>query len=398
MRMGIMVTRERSTVAFTRDDLERLYELETNPILSVYLHTDPSEDPKASHRIWLKDALKEQEAQLSGNDQKAFREAAERVNAHVADQRPQGKSWAAFVGPDVFVEHHLQVPVENEVQWGRPELTQLEWTLEEYGPYGVVLADSETLRFFVAVMNEITELEDRKLDLDTSEWGQKDMMPPSQRQGSPTRGSVRGGNQREEYEQRVDEHTERFWKDAVPILQEMKSAYDAEGLVIGGPKDARERFLATIGSEADRVIGQINVRVGAPASDVLSESVPIIQQHERASEREIVDQLLERASAGAKASVGLEPTLEMIQAGRAAQVIVNRRLDESLQECADCQYVTTPDHDACPNCSGTSLKPGTLRGLLPVLLRRYGSDLEIVQAEAADKLAEHGGIGTLLRF
>ena len=385
-------------MAFTRDDLERLYDLETNPILSVYLHTDPSEDPKASHRIWLKDALKEQEAQLGDADRKAFREAAERVQTHVAEQRPQGKSWAAFVGPEVFIEHHLQVPVENEVQWGRPELTQLEWMLEEYGPYGVVLVDSESMRFFVAVMNEITELEDRTLEIDTSEWSHKDMMPPSQRQGSPTRGSVRGGNQREEYEQRVAEHTEHFWKDAVPILQAMETQHDADGLVIGGPKDVRERFLATIGAEADRVIGEVNVRIGASASDVLSESVPVIQQHERASEREVVDQLLERASTGAKASVGLAPTLKMIQEGRADKVIVNRRLDEPLRECADCQYVTTPDHDACPNCKGASLKSGTLRGLLPVLLRRYGSDLEIVQADAADKLAKHGGIGTLLRF
>jgi len=385
-------------VAFTRDDLERLYELDANPILSVYLHTDPSEDPKASHRIWLKDALKHQEAQLSGDDQKAFREAAERVNAHIADQRPQGKSWAAFVGSEVFMEHHLQVPMENEVQWGRPELTQLEWMLEEYGPYGIVLVDSETLRFFVAVMNEITELEDRKLEIDTSEWSHKDMMPPSQRQGSPTRGSVRGGNLREEYQQRVAEHTEHFWKDATSILQQMKTRHDADGLVIGGPKDVRERFMSALGAEADRVIGEINIRVGAPAPDVLKASVPVIQEHERETEKDRVNQLLERASTSAKASVGLEPTLKMIQEGRADQVIVNRRLDEPLQECADCQYVTTMDHETCPNCSGPSLKSGTLRGLLPVLLRRYGTDLEIVQAEAADQLADHDGIGTLLRF
>lgn len=385
-------------MAFTRDDLERLYELDANPLLSVYLHTDPAEDPKASYRIWLKDALKERETQLSGDDRKAFREAAERVNAHVADQRPQAKSWAAFVGPDVFVEHDLQVPVENEVQWGRPELTQLEWMLEEYSPYGIVLVDSKTTRFLVAVMNEITELEDRKLELDTSEWGEKGMMPPSQRQGSPTVGSVRGGNLREEYQQRVDEHTERFWKDAIPILQEMRSHYDAGSLVIGGPKDPRERFLSAIGAEADRVIGEVNVRVGAPAPDVLAESVPVIREHERQREISLVDELLGRASTSAKASVGLASTLKMIQEGRADRVIVNRRLDESLQECADCEYVTTAEREACPNCNGTSLKSGKLRGLMPVLLRRYGTELEIVQAEAADKLADHGGIGTLLRF
>ncbi|MFB6285193.1 MAG: VLRF1 family aeRF1-type release factor [Candidatus Bipolaricaulia bacterium] len=385
-------------MAFTRDDLEQLYELDSGPLLSVYLHTDPAEDPKGSHRIWLKDALRDHEAKLEGDDRKAFREAAERINAHVTDHRPQGKSWVAFVGPGVFVEHHLQVPVENEIQWGRPQLAQLEWMIEEYGPYGVVLVDSQTMRFFVAVMNEITELTHHKLALDTSEWGEKAMMPPSQRQGSPTVGSVRGGNQREAYEQRVAEHTDRFWKDAVPVLHEMRAQHEAEGLLIGGPKDARERFMANIGDAADRVIGEVNVRVGAPAPDVLSESVPVIRAHERARETELVDELLGRASTSAKASVGLASTLKMIQEGRAAQVIVNRRLDEPLQECGDCQYVTTADAEACPNCNGTSLKRGTLRGLLPVLLRRYGSGLEIVQAEAADKLAEHDGIGTLLRF
>lgn len=386
-------------MAFTRADLDELYELDTDRLLSVYLHTDPSEDPKGSHRIWLKDALKAQETQLNdSDDRKAFRAAAERVNAYVTEHRPQGKSWAAFVGPNVFIEHHLQVPVENEVQWGRPQLAQLEWLLEEYGPYGVVLVDSESTRFLVAVMNEITEIEDLELEIDKSEWAQKDMMPPSQRHGSPTRGSVGGGSLREEYQQRVDEHTERFWKDAIPVLQAMKAEHDAEGLVIGGPKDARERFLSVVGNEAERVIGQVNVRVGAPASDVLAESVPVIQRHERETERALVDQLLERASTSTKASVGLEATLKTIQEGRVAQVVVNRQLDASLQECTDCEYVMTTDHDACPNCHSTSLASGTLRGLLPVLLKRYGTDLEIVRGEAADALAPHGGIGAFWRF
>jgi hypothetical protein len=96
--------------------------------------------------------------------------------------------------------------------------------------------------------------------------------------------------------------------------------------------------------------------------------------------------------------VGLPATLKALQEGRVERVVAMRNLQASLNECTACGYVFEEEGQACPNCSSTQLRRSSLRGLLPVLLRRYGAKLEIVRGSAADQLAPHGGIGALWRY
>jgi len=383
---------------FSRQDLEKLLALKANPVLSVYLNTDPAQDIKGSYRIWLKDALKALEGEVEGPDQKHFREITDRVIAHMREFRAQGKSWVAFVGNGFSEEYDLRVPVENEVQWGRPELTQLQWLLEEYRPYGVVLADSEKLRFFVVALNEIHEVDERALQLDTSEWRRKELSPPSQPRGTPVRGSVRGGNERDAFAERVKVQTERFWKEAPSVLRRLRELHQAEEIVLGGPKAVRERFVQTLGSEAHRIIGQMSLPLEAAPAQVLSESLPLIQAHERDREKHLVEELLRRASTSDRAGVGLLATLRTLQEGRVEQVIVNRRLDATLSECVACGYVFGEEEKSCSHCSSTQAKRASLRALLPILVRRHGARLEIVRGAAAESLAPHGGIGAFWRY
>lgn len=372
--------------------------MNVNPVLSVYLNTDPAQDPKGSYRIWLKDALKALGEQVEGQDGKRFREISDRLNAQMREFRRQGKSWVAFLGNGVFEEYDLRVPVENEVQWGRPELIQLEWLLEEYRPYSVVLADSEKLRFFVVAMNGIHEVDDRWLELDTSEWRRKELAPPSQPRLSGARGSPRGGNERDSFAERVKVQTEKFWKESSGILRRLKDLHHAEELVLGGPKAVRERFIQTLGAEAKRVIGEISLSMDAAPQEVLKESLELIQDHEREREKRMVEELLRRASTSDRAGVGLLATLKALQESRVERVVVNRRLDTTLNECVACGYVFAKEEGKCPNCSSSQGKRASLRGLLPVLLRRHGAKLEIVRGPAADALAPHGGIGAFWRY
>ncbi len=382
----------------TRRDLERLLALEENPVLSVYLHTDPAEDPKASHRIWLKDALKGLAERVPGDERKRFHERVERALAHVRDHRPQGKSWVAFLGANTEEAFDLRVPVENEVHWGHPELTQLLWLLEEYPPYAVIWADSEHLRFFVVAMHEIRELDERALELDTHDWRRKDLTPPGQPHGSAVRGAVRGGNQRDAFEGRVQAHVERFWRQAQEVLRRLREEQGVEGFLLAGPKAVRDRFLQTLGPEARRLIGQISLPREAGLNDVLEASTQAIQAHERAQEEKLVDALLLRASTSEKAGVGLPATLQALQEGRVEKVIVNRRLEEPLKECADCGHVYLPDGEGCPRCASPEHRETSLRAMLPILAHRHGAEVEVIRAPAAERLAPHGGIGALWRY
>ncbi len=383
---------------FSRRDLEELFGLEENPVLSVYLHTDPAQDPKGSYRIWLKDALKALEGKVDAREQKRFREASERLSVQVRELRPQGKSWVAFVGNGVQRSYDLRVPVENEVHWGRPQLTQIEWLLEEYRPYGVVLADSEQLRFFIVAMNEIHEVDDRALELDTTGWRRKELSGPSQLRGGVVRGSVRGGNERDAYAERVKVQTERFWKEASAVLRQLRELHQAEEVVLGGPKAVRERFLQALGAEAHRVIAQGSLSLESTPAEILEESLKLIQAHERGREERIVEELLRRASTSDRAGVGLAATLRALQEGRVECVIVYRRAEATLNECAACGYIFEKGQVQCPNCSSPQLKETSLRAVLPVLCRRYGAELEIVRRPAAEALLPHDSLGALWRY
>ncbi len=380
----------RSAQVFSRQDLERLLQIEENPVLSIYLNTDPAQDPKASYRIWLKDALKRLEAHVDPDDQKRFRELAEQVQALVRETRPRGKAWVAFLGQRVEEQFDLRVPVENEVLWGRPGLTQLEWLLGEYHPYGVALVDSTRLRFFVVAMNEIQELESRRLEVDASGW----------REEGTQRGAagVGGGDKRDAFAERVKAQTERFWREALEVFRSLQGTEGVEKWVIAGSKAVRERFLQTLGLEAEHVIGQATLPMTASPTQILEESLLIIQAHEREREEQLVKELLRRASTSERAGVGLAATLKALQEGRAERVIVNRRLDVEVRECAACGYVYEPSAEACPQCRSMNRKTTSLRSVLPLLLRKHGARLEIVRRPAADLLEPHGGIGALWRY
>jgi len=324
----------------SRKDLERLLRIQENPVLSVYLNTDPAQDPKGSYRIWLKDALKQLEAQIEPGERKRFRELAERAQQLARTQR-HGKAWVAFLGQRAEEQFELRVPVENEVLWGRPGLTQLEWLLGEYKPYGVVLVDSTRVRVFVVAMNEISELEGRTLDLDASGWREE-----GAQRGAAGAG---GGDKRDAFAERVKAQTERFWRETLSLLRGLQEAQGIERWVVAGSKAVCDRFLQATGLGPERVLGQVTLPMTASPAQVLEASLPRIQAHERAREEALVKALLQRASTSDRAGVGLAATLKALQEGRAETVVVNRRLDAEVRECASCGYVYEPSGDRQPS-------------------------------------------------
>lgn len=389
----------------TEQDLKRLLSLEVNPTLSVYLNVDPSGQPVSGtpgYRIWLKSALKSLEENLSPPEHKRSGPMADQLGEYLKNHRPQGRAWVLFWGErGLLEEYHLRVPVVNEVEWGPPSLVQLEWLLAEHPPYGIVLVGSEQMRFFFVAMNEIHEEGERTLSVDVSAWRRKDLMPPSQPRGGPTRGAVRGGNQREAFEARLAVQTRHFWKESSEQLHHLKETRGIKGIVLAGPKAVQDHFIESLGTnKPNEIIAQLPLSLDAPPQKILEKSLPLIEQHEQARQQRLVAELLRRATQSQSAGVGLEPTLQTLQSGRVGQLVLTHNLDAQLLECIACHYsfAESTRQPTCPRCTANSLKRASLRVLLPILARRHGAKLEVVQEQAAEMLAVHGGIGALWRY
>lgn len=388
----------------TEGDLQRFLSLETSPTLSVYLNVEPSGQPGGtpSHRIRWKSVLKSLEETLSPTERKRLAPIADKLGTHLQNHRPQGRAWILFGGDQGLLgEFHLRVPVVDEIQWGRPSLVQLEWLLAEHSPYGIVLVGSEQLRFFSVAMNEIRQEGERTLSVDVSTWRRKELMPPSQPRGGPTRGAVRGGNQREAFEARLAAQTRQFWKEASEELRNLKEARSIKGIVLAGSKAVRDHFLESLGNNRSvEIIAQLPLSLDASPQVILEKSLPIIQRHEQERQQRLVDELLRRAAQSQSAGVGLEPTLQVLQSGRVAQLILKSNLDAQLVECAACHYgfPQGAGRTACPQCGANELRQASLRVLLPLLARRHGAKLEVLHGPAAETLAAQGGIGALWRY
>jgi hypothetical protein len=390
----------------TEGDLKRLISLDANPTLSVYLNVESSGQPisgSPGHRIWLKSALKSLDGMLPSAERKRLAPMADELGTYLQNHRPQGKAWVLFWNEKgLLKEFHLRVPVVNEVQWGQPSLVQLEWLLAEYPPYGVVLVDSERLRFFSVAMNEIREEGERALSVDVGAWRRKELMPRSTPPGGPMRGPVRGGNQREAFEARLNTQIRQFWKEAgEQQLRALKETRGIKGIILAGPKAVQDHFIESLGANKPiEIIGHLPLRRDAPPAEILEKTLPLIQQQEQARQQRLVADLLHRATQSQGAGVGLEPTLQVLQSGRVSQLILADNLDGQLAECIGCHYSFPKGigQPTCPRCGANSLRGASLRVLLPILARRYGAKLEVVHEQAAEMLAAQGGIGGLWRY
>ncbi len=389
----------------TEQDLKRLLSPEANPTLSVYLNVEPSAQPVSGtpgYRIWLKSALKSLEESLSPMERKTITPMANQLAEYLQNHRPQGRAWILFwAEKGLLEEFHLRVPVVNEVQWGSPSLVQLEWLLAEHPPYEIMLVGTEQLRFFCVSMNEIREEDGCTLSVDVSAWRRKDLMPPSQPRGGPTRGAVRGGNQREAFEARLAAQTRHFWREGSEQLHRLKETRGIKGIVLAGPKAVQDHFMESLGTNRPvEIIGQLPLSLEAPPQEILEKSLSLIEPHEQARQQRLVAELLRRAAQSQSAGVGLEPTLQTLQSGRVVQLILTHNLDAQLVECIACHYSFSEStrQPTCPRCTANSLKRVSLRVLLPILARRHGAKLEILHGQAAETLAAQGGIGALWRY
>jgi hypothetical protein len=150
----------------TREELEELARLEgsdESPILSVYLHVDPSQASNMNRgfEVALRGMLSSIEQQLEGGARRAEFEADARSAADfVARYTPHARSLILFcdASADFLWHREVEVPVADDAHWGRAlQLRPLLETLGEYERYGVVLVDRRRARFFSVHLLEIEE-------------------------------------------------------------------------------------------------------------------------------------------------------------------------------------------------------------------------------------------------
>jgi len=361
------------------------------PVLSVYLDTDQAKKDnrglKPGYLIRLESQAKKVSQTLSLDDQEPFRKQLLETEAYLQNHPPRCQGIVIFAGGKRKEVFPLQVPVEDEVHWGRPVLAQLLWVLEEHKPYGIVVTGRKRVRFFLYWLGEVLESQEKEFRLEPSK--RKEMGPVARPGVRLSRGTNRDVFERHRaaeyahYHQQIAERIERWC-----------ASEQLESVFLVGLAQMVKAIKKQIPSSLSQKIVLIEEALGwVSQTELLDRIEPVVVDHERNREMASVDALLgDRRNA----VVGVDATLVQLQQGKVRSVVVMKPLNGTLQQCVSCLWADRTSDPVCPSC-GKQRKSVALRDVFPDLVRRNNASLEVVSAEAGQRLQEVGGMGAWLR-
>jgi hypothetical protein len=368
------------------------------PVLTAYLDVNPAKPvnrgPDPEYLTWLNAAGKALAGGLAPDAQKRFREQLDRVETFLRGRIAPRRGLLIFAGPDTWESVPLQIPVQNELHWGRPAVAQLVALFSRHKPYGVAVVDLARARFFRYQLGDLTELEKREFVINISHWRKKDMGKVSRKVGQVSLQKTRGAD-RDTFEHRKDEQYRRLQTETAQQALELCERHGLSALFLVGETRLIEPIAREFPRDFRPRVAMIEEDLGGIVSPALEGRLePSIAEWESAQESEHVTELL-RNQRGAV--LGIAKTLAELQRGRIRTVVVAASLDGELLHCAECGRADGSEDVLCPYC-GSERKAVSFREGLPELAWKYNAEVEFVGGQASQRLAEAGGIGGWLRL
>lgn len=364
------------------------------PVLTAYLDMVPAQSSRAQNNRgylpWLKKHVKSMIEDVPPKERGAYQQQVEKLESFLRDHIPQGKGLVVFAGPETWKVAMFQQRVENELHWGRPDLTQLQWSLREQKPVCVAVADRTGARFFHYALGEMLFIAEKKFEIDISQWKIKELGHVAGQGVKKTRGS-----QRDTHQHRMEAQFQRLLRETAELAQKLCEKQKLIALFLV----CSERLRKPIESAFSKDFRQ---RVIAISEDLHSLAIPqlekVFEPHfsdwKRKYEAAQVRSLLADERKGV---VGLEETLAQLQKGKIRSILLARGLNTSLRQCAECGWTDGSADIVCPSCGRRERFPVDLRHVLPELARDRAADLQLVDDDAEAELMRAGGMGGWLR-
>jgi len=364
----------------TEKDLRELLEFSAQePVLSVFLNTDPAEGNADAYRLRLRSMLK-------GVD---LPEDIQQVEQYLNREYDwSGRSVALFsCAPQGFFRAYpLAVPVRSRVRaGGRPSVKALADMLDAYGGYGVALVDKQGARLFSFHLGELREQEGviGEEVRHTKHGGASSL--PGRRGGA--------GEQKRTAEEVVD----RNMKDTVDFAVHFFEENRVRRVLIGGTDDNVAHFRSLLPKAwQSLVVGTFPMSMTASHAEVLARAMQVGKEAEKHRENRLIDTMITAAAKGSGGVVNLNETLNAIRDGRVQTLMIMDGYREAGYRCTGCGFLTTQNSQACPYCGSKFEQIEDAVEMAVQTVMQTGSDVEVIHSSPA--LDKAGKIGALLRY
>jgi peptide chain release factor subunit 1 len=363
----------------SENDLRELLDFTTEePVLSVYLNTDPSEGNADTHLRRLRSMLKE--INLT-QDVQAIEKFFE------SEYALSGRGFAAFsCSPmNFFRAFPLAVPVRNLIHISdRPSVKPLATLLDNYGGYGVVLVDKQGARLFFFHMGELRE--------------QEGVLGETVKRAKHGAGSsaVPGRRGSNVASRTVDEVVERNMKDSAEFAVHFFEENHVRRVLVGGTDENVKLFCSLMPKAwQSLVMGTFPMSMTASQTEVRTRALELGIQAETEREKRLVERLVTQSAKGSGAVAGLEDTLNALNEGRIQALVISEGFRKNAYRCKSTGWLTTKPEEVCSGEEDAE-KVYDVVDYMVNRVMRSGGEVDVVTSNP--ELEKIGSIGAILRY
>ena len=361
-------------------DLQELLDYKAqNPILSVYLNTDPALGSSDVYKLKLRSHLKE-------IDLKEDTSAVERYFDLEYDW--SGRSVAVFsCDPESFFRAYpIAVSVRSRVRVGsRPHVKPLADLLDSYGGYGVAIIDKQGARLFSFHMGQLREQEG---------FLGEDVRRTKHGGGSQAAGR-RSGEAGQTYH--TEGITERNMKESADFAAQFFTENQIRRVLIGGTEDNVALFQSQLPkSWQSLIVGNFPISMTASHADVMAKAMEIGKKSEEEKERRLLEAVITGAAKNRGGVTGLGKTLRAIHEGRVQRLLVADGFRAEGYRCKGCGYITAQEIPSCDYCESPFEKIPDAVELAVRKVLQEGGEVDVLHGNST--LKEQGNIGGQLRY
>lgn len=379
------------------EQLDRLaaFEPGPNPVISLYLNTQPGPTGRDQHHTFVRKELKARAGTYAPSSPE--RESLDRDFARIsryleAELQPSTNGAAIFAcsGVDLFETVQLGAPIERH--WlsigDRPHLYPLARLDSQYPRYAAVLADTNASRILVMAGGEV--LAEREVD------------------GVKTRRTMEGGWSQKRFQRHVENFHLHHVKDLVDALDRIVQQEGIAQLLIAGDEVVlpllREQMPKHL---AEKIVDHIRLDTHAPIGDVVRASLDAMKRVNERTDREKVESAISEYRAGALGVVGPDDTLDALVKGQVDELLLSSSLRElkhmpgspAVRAAALGTSVRAESSAAIAvagEAAGADSESLRIADALTTKARQTGASITFIEDRTL--LSDWGGVAALLRF
>jgi peptide subunit release factor 1 (eRF1) len=365
----------------TDNDLRELLEFKSpEPVLSLYLNTEPGEGNADAYKLRLRAMLKPLNL-----PQDIL--AIERYFNTQYDWSGRAVAVFSCAAQGFFRAYPLAMPVRSYVHTSdRPSVKPLADLLDAYGGYGVVLVDKQGARLFHFHLGSLRE----------QEGVLGEAVRHVKRGGASSMPGRRGGaaGKTNQMEQTIQNNL----KEAVDFAVRFFEEKHIRRVLIGGSDENIAAFRSLLPKAwQSLVMGAFNMPMTASHQDVLNRTQQLGAEAEQRREARLVDDLITLAKKQSGAVLGMEDTFDAINHDRVRTLAVEEGLRQAGYVCNHCGALYAMLEPQCVLCGlGQVQKTVDATEMAVGTVMRAGGEIEVVHT--GSELAKSGGIGAFLRY